>query len=88
MRLDIKALSLTSALLWGGCLCVVGLANLVFPPYGDAWLRLVASIYPGYHGPTGLGSVLVVTLYGVVDGAAGGAILGWVYNRAVASART
>ena len=81
MSLDVKALALTTAVVWGGCLLVVGLANLAFPPYGHAWLELAASIYPGYHGPAGLGSVLVVTLYGLADGAVGGAVFGWLYNR-------
>jgi hypothetical protein len=81
MLLDVKALALTTALVWGGCLLLTGLANLAYPAYGLAWLQVAASIYPGYHGPAGLGSVVVVTLYGLVDGAAGGAIFGWLYNR-------
>ncbi len=80
MALNTKALTLTAAILWGGCFLLVGLANLVFPPYGDAWLQLGASIYPGYHGPAGFGSVLVVTLYAVLDGAIAGLVLGWLYN--------
>jgi len=79
--LNIKGLALTAAILWGGCMLVSGLANLVFPPYGLAWLQLAASIYPGYHGPTGLTSIMVVSAYGLVDGAAAGAIFGWLYNR-------
>lgn len=81
MTLNIKALALALAILWGGCLLLVGLANLASPTYGVAWLQLAAAIYPGYHGPAGLGSVLVVTLYGLVDGAIGGAIIAWLYNR-------
>lgn len=80
MTLNIKALTLTGAVLWGGCFLLVGLANLVWPSYGHAWLELGASIYPGYQGPGGFGSVIVVTLYAVLDGAVCGAILGWVYN--------
>jgi hypothetical protein len=81
MSLNIKALALTAAVVWGGSLFLTGLANLVVPSYGLAWLELAAAIYPGYHGPAGPGSVLLVTLYGLVDGAAGGAIIGWLYNR-------
>jgi hypothetical protein len=53
---------------------------LAFPSYGGAFLDLGASIYPGYQGPDGIGSVIVVTLYGLVDGAIGGAVLAWLYN--------
>jgi hypothetical protein len=81
MRLDTKALALTGGILWGGCLLLVGLVNLAAPSYGLAWLQLAASIYPGYHATAGLGSLVVVTLYGLVDGAAAGALFGWVYNR-------
>jgi hypothetical protein len=61
---------------------VVGIANLVFPAYGVAFLELMASLYPGYHGPAGVGSVIIAALYGAVDGAVCGAILAWLYNRA------
>lgn len=83
MSLNTKALVVSAAILWGGCLCVTGLMNLAVPSFGLAWLQLVASIYPGYHGPAGFGSVVVVTLYGLVDGALAGAIFGWLYNRVV-----
>jgi hypothetical protein len=88
MSLDTKALAVTTAILWGGCLFLTGLANLAFPSYGLAWLQLAAAIYPGYHGPAGLGSVIIVTLYGLVDGAVAGAIFGWLYNRVARRAGT
>ena len=53
------------------------------PDLGVVWcgiLDLVASLYPGYHDPAGFGSVIVVTLYGLVDGAVRGAVIGWLYN--------
>jgi hypothetical protein len=34
---------------------------------------------------TGPGSVIVGTLYGLVDGAAAGAVIGWMYNTLAAS---
>lgn len=80
MSLNLKALALTAAVLWGGCFFLVSLINLIWPPYGVAWLDLGASIYPGYHGPSGFGSVIVVTLYALVDGGIAGALFAWVYN--------
>jgi hypothetical protein len=80
MKLNLKAFTLTAAIGWGGCFLLVGLANLIWPPYGDAWLHLGQSIYPGYHGPGGFGSVIVVTLYALLDGAVGGAVFAWLYN--------
>src|SRR5579862_7838149 len=80
MRLSAKSLAITSALLWGGCLCVVGLINLAAPAYGADFLRGVGSVYPGfYHSRTFL-DVLLGTAYALVDGAIGGWIFGWLYN--------
>ena len=80
MKLHVSALALTAALLWGGVILVVGLANMIWPHYGGAFLEVMASIYPGYHPGSGIRSVITGTLYGLVDGAIGGAIFAWVYN--------
>ena len=80
MKFNIIALGLTAGLIWGGAILVVGLANLIWPGYGQAFLDLLASIYPGYHPGTSIGSVIAGTLYGLVDGTIGGLIFGWLYN--------
>lgn len=80
MRLDIKALAFAAGLLWGGMILFVGIANLASTGYGQAFLDLAASIYPGFDAGGGLGSVIIGTLYGLVDGAIGGAIFAWLYN--------
>ena len=80
MQLNVKALSLTAALVWGVATFLVGVANLISPTYGSAFLQLIASVYPGYE-PGGFGSVIVATLYGMLDGGVGGAIVAWLYNR-------
>ncbi len=79
MRLNPKALASTTALLWGGAVCFAGVAHLIWPGYGGAFLDIAASIYPGYH-VGGLGTVIVGTLYGLVDGFAGGLVAAWIYN--------
>ncbi len=80
MRLNTKALMIVCAALWAGLFLFVGVANLIWEPYGAGLLQLGASIYPGYEGPAGFGSVIVVTLYALVDGAICGALFGWLYN--------
>ena len=82
--LSIKGLAVVGAVLWGGGFFLVALGNLIFPDYGSSLLNLGASIYPGYHGPDGVGSVVVAALYATVDGAVAGAIAAWVYNKATA----
>ena len=80
MRLSAKALAVASALLWGGCMLLVGLINLAVPSYGSGFLHGMASIYPGYYSSRTFVDVLLGTLYGLVDGAIGGWLLGWLYN--------
>lgn len=80
MRLDVKALAISGAIMWGGSIFLVGIGEIIWPGYGLALLDLAASIYPGYT-PGGFGSVIVGTLYAALDGAVGGAVLAWLYNR-------
>jgi hypothetical protein len=80
MQLSSKALAITFALLWGGAMFCVGLANLAVPPYGAAFLNGMSSIYPGFHASHTLTDVLVGTVYGLADAAIGGFVFGWLYN--------
>lgn len=80
MKFNLIALGLTAGLIWGGAILVVSLASLIWPGYGEAFLNLLASIYPGYHPGSGAGSVIAGMLYGLVDGTIGGIIFGWLYN--------
>jgi hypothetical protein len=85
MTLNAKALAYAGAALWGGSFLLVGLINLSAPPYGLEFLELMASLYPGYTADRTFESVLVGTGYALVDGALGGWLLGWLYNRLVKS---
>ncbi len=80
MRFNITALSLTAGLFWGAAILIVASANLIWPGYGQAFLQLAASTYPGYHPGTTIGPVVTATLYALVDGAIAGAVFGWLYN--------
>jgi hypothetical protein len=79
MKLSVKALAIAFAIFWGAALFLIGIANLIWPGYGRGFLELMASVYPGYT-VGGFGSVIVATLYGLVDGAVSGAVLAWLYN--------
>lgn len=80
MRLSILALSVTAALVWGAAILIVASAHAIWPGYGSAFLELAASIYPGYQPTDSIQSVATGTLYGLADGAIGGAVFGWLYN--------
>ena len=79
-RFNIAALALATGLFWGAAILIVSAANLLWPGYGRLFLDLTGSIYPGYRHGGGPGSVIVGTLYGLVDGAAAGAVIGWMCN--------
>jgi hypothetical protein len=82
MRLSTKAMAIAGAVIWGGCgMFLTGLLNQLIPPFGGQFLQTMSSVYPGYHVTSGLAGVLIGTLYGIVDGAVGGFLFAWVYNR-------
>ena len=80
MHFNTKALALTAGLIWGGSLLAVSLANLIWPGYGQAFLNLMASVYPGYQAAASIGQVALGTIYGLLDGLIAGLIFGWLYN--------
>ena len=80
MRLSVKATTIVTALLWGASILFVGLINLIDSSYGVEFLKIIGSVYPGFHGSGTFGDVLIGTLYGVLDGAVGGCLIGWLYN--------
>ena len=80
MKLSLRSLTIAAALFWGLTFLFVSLLNLVWPPYGGAFLGIMTSLYPGYDPVAGFSSVIIGTLYALVDGAIGGALFGWLYN--------
>lgn len=80
MRINVMALSITAGLIWGTAIFIVAIAHSIWPSYGGAFLELAASIYSGYDVEPGVGSIIIGTLYGLVDGAIAGAVFGWLYN--------
>ena len=88
MKLNLKALTVTCAVVWAGLIFIVGLGNMISSGYGKAFLLVIASIYPGYSASGSFGDVIVGSLYALLDGAVGGLIFGWLYNLMVSKSRT
>ena len=81
MKLDVRAVAVVLALAWGILgMFVTGLANLIWPGYGQAFLDVMASLYPGYTATASFGQVIIGALYGIFDGAVAGAVFAWLYN--------
>jgi len=81
MKFSVKGLAFASAILWGIAMLGMGLANLVWGGYGQQFLQMMASVYPGYHAIRSVSGVIVGTIYGFVDGLVAGAIFAWLYNQ-------
>lgn len=82
MKLSVRAMATAVAIVWGVLgMFLTGVVNWAWPGYGQAVLDLAASVYPGYRAEPGLGQLGLGTLYGLIDGAIGGAALAWLYNR-------
>ncbi len=82
MRLSVQSMALAGGVMFGVmCMLVVGLGNILWPGFGQGLLDLAASFYPGYEATPSIGQVLIGTLYGLLDGAIGGAMFAWLYNR-------
>lgn len=81
MKFDVKALALAGAIMWGAIVLLMALVNLICGCYGQHFLEMLSSWYPGYHATRSIVEVLIVTVYAFFDGLIGGAVFGWLYNR-------
>ena len=79
MKLSVKGMAIAAGVWWAGGILIVGVANLMYPSYGGAFLNVLASIYSGYQ-PGSAGDLAVGVGYGLVDGAIGGGLFAWLYN--------
>jgi hypothetical protein len=80
MRVSLKAITLSSAILWGSAMLIVGLIHMASHGYGADFLRIMSSVYPGADTAPTLGRVLLGAVYGLVDGAVAGFVFGFLYR--------
>jgi len=80
MKMDSRALAITSAAVWGGAVLAVATVNLFVPSYGSGFLKWMASFYPGYNARRTPGQVAIGTAYAAIDGAACGYAIARLYN--------
>jgi len=77
MRLNVKALALTSAIIWGVGLFLMTWWVILFEgATGDK--TLIAYVYRGYC-ISAFGSIIGLA-WGFIDGLICGAVFGWLYN--------
>ena len=81
MKLNLNALAIAVGIMTAAAILITGIVNLAWNGYGTEFLKMMASIYPGYHASGTIGDLIVGTLYGLVDGLVFGWVFGWIYNR-------
>jgi hypothetical protein len=82
MKFDVIRFGCAVASIWGLFVLGVGTANFFFPTYGVEFMKVIDSIYPGYHlGEWGFGGVIVATLYAILDAWVIGVIFALIYNK-------
>ena len=89
MKFDVIRFGCAVASIWGFVVLLVGAANMLWPSYGVGFLKIIDSIYPGYHfGEWGFGGVIVATLYAIIDAWIIGVIFALLYNKFTKKKRT
>lgn len=80
MRLHVRSMAFALGLLSGAVVLGTGIAHLIRPGYGGDFIRLMASVYPGYNASGSVGDLMVGVAYALVDGGIFGLVLAWLYN--------
>lgn len=78
MKLDVKAVALAAGIVWGLALFLLTLWFLV-NGYSGQLLNKLGGVYFGYS--VSIGGAFVGLIWGFLDGAIGGAVFGWLYNK-------
>jgi|TARA_B100001971_G_C17789333_1_gene333724 hypothetical protein len=78
-KLSIKAMALSIGIVFGAYMFLLGIAASF--GWGLKMVEMISSLYIGY-GPT-IPRSFIGAAYGFADGAIGGAILAWIYNKIV-----
>jgi hypothetical protein len=77
-KLNVKALGLSTGIIWGAAMFLLGLTNMV-SGWGSGIEQAMATLYFGYK-PTVLGSI-IGGIWGFFDAGIGGVIVAWLYNK-------
>jgi|ERR1043166_7913782 small basic protein len=77
-RVCIGVLGLSLGLTWGLGLFLTGIGAWLYPPWGNAFIATLSSVYVGFD--ASLRGAILGLLWGFLDGFIGGVILALLYN--------
>ena len=78
MKLNIKAMAIAFGLVWGITLFVITWWIILLEGYSNT-VTFIGRFYIG-HSLTPIGSIIGF-IWGLIDGAIGGAMFAWLYNK-------
>ena len=73
-----KRLGLAGGIIWGLMMFITTIIS-IYTGYGDRFLEVMASIYPGYD--ISWGGSVIGGVYGFLDAGIGLWLLGWLYTK-------
>jgi len=79
MRLDPKAFALACGSTWAIGVILLALISLFADGYGSSVISLISTVYRGYR--PDIPGAIIGGIWGFADGAIGGYILAWFYNK-------
>ena len=84
MKISVKAITLSSVILWGDAMLFVGLIHMATSSYGGDFLRMMSSVYPGADTAPRLGRVCLAQCMG--SWMASSPVCSWVGSTALSTA--
>ena len=78
MKLDVKALGLSLGIVWGVSVFVIGISAPVCL-WAMHFVDVLAPFYIGFQ--AGLIGSIIGAVWGFIDAAIGGVLIGWLYNK-------
>ena len=80
MKLSVKALMFASGIGWALIVLVLGVLNMIFAGYGEAYLKALAAPFPWYDASGGVGDLIIGIVWTLVVGGICGWIFALLYN--------
>jgi len=80
MKLSVKGLMFASGIGWALVVLVVGVLNMIFEGYGEAYLNMLAAPFPWYEATAEIVDLIIGIVWALVVGGICGIIFAWLYN--------
>jgi glycerol uptake facilitator-like aquaporin len=80
MKLSVKGLMFASGIGWGLIVLIVGVLNMIFTGYGEAYLNPAAGVFVWYEASGGVVDLIIGIIWALIVGGVCGIVFAWLYN--------